>query len=261
MMKAYAIGIGGTALAATFFAAGVYSAKTPPIGPDIVMAEPAADAAMDAAIRDFLERHPEVVVEASQRHAQLEEQRKSEIITATLQERRGELIGDASSPILGDPAAKITLVEFFDYNCGFCRRGHEDINAVLEEFPDVKVVLRPFPILGPDSARAHQVAQAFFNLHPDKYRALHDALLTSPGQVDEATALQIALSLGADEAVLRAEMGKPEIGEAFSRTYAITQALDITGTPSYVLGMEVIGGAVGFDTLAEKIRAIAVASN
>jgi protein-disulfide isomerase len=260
-MKAYFLGIGGTALAALFFSAGLMAARAPVPAPEIVMADPSANAAMDAAIRDFLERHPEAVVEATQRFAALEEQRKADTIRVTLEERRDEIIADASAPVLGNPAAKITLVEFFDYNCGFCRRGHEDINAVLDEFPDVKVVLRPFPILGPESARAHQVAQAFFNLHPDKYRALHDALLTSPGQADEAATLQIALGLGADEAALRAEMAKPGIGEAFSRTYALSQALDITGTPSYVLGNEVIGGAVGFETLAEKIRALSTASN
>ncbi|MCU0830443.1 MAG: DsbA family protein [Rhizobiaceae bacterium] len=267
-MNPYVLAFGGSLLGAAFFTAGLWAAR-PAAEPAVVSIEaPAADAThgmsgnadFDAAIRAFLERHPEVVVEAQQRHAANQEALQAEQVRMTLLERRDELLGDPASSVLGNPEAKLTLVEFFDYNCGYCRRGHGDIVEVLERFPDVKVVLRQFPILGPQSAEAHQVAQAFQTLHPDKFRAFHDGLLTSAGTADAAAALALAVSLGADEAKLREAMASPAINEAFQRTYTLASALNITGTPSYVLGDEVIGGAVGIETLAEKIEALAAAN-
>jgi protein-disulfide isomerase len=263
-MNPYVLAFGGSLLGAAFFTAGLWAAR-PAAEPVVISAEDSVSVengseAFDAAIRGFLERHPEVVIDAQQRHAANQEALQAEQVRMTLMEKRDELLGDPASGVLGNPDAKLTLVEFFDYNCGYCRRGHGDIVEVLERFPDVKVVLRQFPILGPQSSEAHKVAQAFHAIHPEKYREFHDGLLTSPGTADEPTAIALAISLGADEAKLREAMASPSIDEAFQRTYTLATALNITGTPSYVLGDEVIGGAVGIDALAEKIGALVAAN-
>lgn len=262
-MNKYALAIGGLALGAGFFGAGLMAAKTA-AAPSVVLAEPGvpeANPAFDAAIRDFLQRNPGVVVEAQQRHADLQAQEQARAVQATLMSKKEELLNDPASSVLGNPNGKVTLVEFYDYNCGFCRRGHEDMVEVLNKFPDVKVVLRQFPILGPESAQAHQVGMAFASLYPEKYQAFHNGMLTSAGSANEASAMQLAVSLGGDEGALRTAMADPKTNDALRRTYELANALNITGTPSYVIGDEVIGGAIGFEGLAQKLTAASTATN
>ena len=156
----------------------------------------------------------------------------------------------ASSAI---PNGKVTIVEFYDYNCGYCKRAIEDMQALTAADPDLRFVLKEFPILGPDSQKASVVSMAFHTLMPEKYGEFHNQLLGGQGRASEASAIKIALSLGADEAKLREEMKNPAITEAFAKTYDLANKLAITGTPSYVVGNEVVFGALGQEVLAEKI--------
>ncbi|NJR13777.1 MAG: DsbA family protein [Phyllobacteriaceae bacterium] len=247
----------------TFFTGGIAAGRmtTEPVVAAVPAESEATSAMNDAIIRDYILRNPQIIIEAQQLFAQQEEQRQADAARAALAQNTDALINDPAAPVLGNPQGKITFVEFFDYNCGFCRRGHEDVAAIAEQFPDVKIILRPFPILGPESAAAHQVAAAFQSLYPEKYAALHDGLLTSPGKADEASAMQLALGLGGDEAKIRAAMGEPVRNEALNRTYALAGALNIQATPTYIIGDEIISGAVGFESLAGKLKAQSVSSN
>src|SRR5690606_10233812 len=123
------------------------------------------------------------------------------------------------------------------------------------ENPDLRFVLKEFPILGPDSQNAHVVAAAFQRIMPEKYEDFHDQLLGGEGRANEASAMKIALSLGAAEKKLRDEMKNEEIIENFGTTYELANKLEITGTPSYVIGDEVVFGALGKDVLNAKIAA------
>ena len=151
--------------------------------------------------------------------------------------------------------ARSPIVEFYDYNCGYCKRAIEDMHALTKADPDLRFVLKEFPILGPDSQKAHVVSMAFRKMMPEKYGEFHDQLLGGQGRAGEASAIKIALALGADEKKLREEMKDPAIAEAFARTYELANKLAITGTPSYVVGNEVVFGALGQEVLAEKISA------
>jgi protein-disulfide isomerase len=155
--------------------------------------------------------------------------------------------------VVGNPDGKITVVEFFDYNCSFCKRALSDMEAMVAADPDLRFVMKEFPILGPDSQEAHVVSMAFRTLMPEKYDEFHQQLLGGAGKADAKSAMQIALSLGADEAALRKEMTNPAITQAFAATYDLANKLSITGTPSYVLGDEVVFGALGQEVLEEKV--------
>jgi protein-disulfide isomerase len=256
-MNKYIAGVAAIAIAGAAFFAGV-SASVQPTGPEVVSLEPnsVGDAEIDQSIRDFLVRHPEVVVEAQQKYAQIQADKEAADAKSAVAENRSKLIADPSSPIVGNPNGKITLVEFFDYNCGYCRKAHEDMLVVQKANPEVKIVLQPFPILGPDSTAAHIVAAAFNALYPAKYPEFHSAILGAPEKADETTVMEIAKSLGADETALRAAMAKPAVNEGFNRTYALANALKITGTPTYVIGDEIVSGAVGVDALTAGIKSI-----
>lgn len=125
--------------------------------------------------------------------------------------------------------------------------------ALTAADPELRFVLKEFPILGPDSQKAHVVSMAFRALMPEKYDEFHNQLLGGSGRASEASAMKIALALGADEARLREEMKDPAIIEAFEKTYDLANRLSITGTPSYVVGSEVVFGALGQEVLSEKI--------
>jgi len=138
---------------------------------------------------------------------------------------------------------------------GVIKDHKDDIFNSTKEDTDLRFVLKEFPILGPDSQKASVVSMAFHKMMPQKYREFHTALLGGEGRATEDRAIKIALSLGADEAKLREHMNDPDIPDAISKTYDLANKLTITGTPSYVVGNEVIFGALGQQVLAEKIAA------
>jgi protein-disulfide isomerase len=204
-------------------------------------------------IRDYLVKNPELLVDMQQalETKQREEQRLANL--EVIKSANDEIFNAAYDGYVGNPDGNTTIVEFYDYNCGYCKRAQEDMLALTAADPDLRFVLKEFPILGPDSTKAHVVSMAFRTLMPEKYGDFHNQLLGGQGRASEAAAIKIALSLGADEAKLRDEMKNPAINAAFEKTYELANKLAITGTPSYVVGSEVVFGALGQEVLAQKI--------
>jgi len=210
-------------------------------------------AEVEGIIRDYLLKNPEVLLEVQEalETKQQEEQRLAHL--GVIKDAKDEIFNSAFDGVVGNPQGKVTIVEFYDYNCGFCKRAMEDMWAVTKADPDVRFVLKEFPILGPDSQKASVVSMAFHKMMPEKYGEFHNALLGGQGRATEEAAIKAALSLGADEAKLRENMKDPTILEAFSSTYELANKLAITGTPSYVVGNEVVFGALGREVLMQKI--------
>lgn len=260
MNKSILLGATGIAVAFGMLAFGYAAGNvSPAIAQETSQAAPARPAldkaAIEGIVRDYLLANPEILEEMQ---ASLDEKRKEDQRTAqveTIQSNKDEIFNASYDGVVGNPAGKLTIVEFYDYNCGFCKRALEDMQALTKENPDLRFVLKEFPILGPDSQKAHVVASAFQRLMPEKFGTFHDQLLGSQGRAGEASAMKLALELGADEAKLREEMKSEEILENFSKTYDLANKLQITGTPSYVIGNEVVFGALGKDVLNEKIAA------
>jgi protein-disulfide isomerase len=211
--------------------------------------------AIEEVVRDYLLRNPSVLREAFDALERQERESQAQAQIETIRRNADRLFRTGEHAVLGNPNANVTIVEFFDYNCGFCKRALEDMQALTAEDPDLRFVLKELPILGPDSQKAHVVASAFHRLMPEKYAEFHRLLLGGSGRAGEASAIKVAVSLGADEAKLREEMKNPAITENFAKTYDLANKLSITGTPSYVVGNEVVFGALGKDVLAEKIAA------
>lgn len=206
-------------------------------------------------VRDYLLANPEILreMQTSLEAKEKEEQRLAHL--QIIQEAKADIFTAAYDGVVGNPEGKTTIVEFYDYNCGFCKRANADMIALTKADPDLRFVLKEFPILGPDSQKAHVVSMAFRKLAPEKYGDFHNQLIEAKGRANEATAIRIALSLGVEEAALREEMKNPAISEEFAKTYDLANKLTITGTPSYVVGNEVVYGALGQEVLSEKIAA------
>ncbi|MBX3580883.1 MAG: DsbA family protein [Rhizobiaceae bacterium] len=210
-------------------------------------------------IRDYLVKNPELLIDMQQA---LEDKQREAQRVANLEVIEGaktDIFNAAYDGYVGNPDGKTTIVEFYDYNCGYCKRAQQDMLALTAADPDLRFVLKEFPILGPDSTKAHVVSMAFRALMPEKYGDFHNQLIGGQGRATEDAAIKIAVSLGADEAALRQEMKNPAIAEAFNQTYELANKLAITGTPSYVVGNEVIFGALGQEVLAEKIAEVRAA--
>jgi protein-disulfide isomerase len=257
MRKAILLGTTSIALAFAMLAAGFLAGK-PLAAAD--SSPQMAQATMDRAeveqiVRDYLVANPEILSEmqAALDAKEREEQRIASL--QTIESNRADIFRSAHDGIVGNPDGKISIVEFYDYNCGYCKKAQDDMLALTAENPDLRFVLKEFPILGPDSQKAHMVSQAFQSLMPEKYAEFHNQLLASRTRASEASAMKLALSLGADEAALREAMKDPKIIETFNQTYELANKLAITGTPSYVVGNEVVFGALGKEVLAEKIAA------
>lgn len=263
MKKAIGIGVACVAASAGMVAIGYLAGTGPaPSAAETgtvlqVAAEGSTDrAAVESILRDYLLANPELMIEVQTalETKQREQQRVAQL--SVISEASEEIFNADYDGIVGNPEGKITVVEFFDYNCSFCKRALSDMEAMVSADPDLRFVMKEFPILGPDSQKAHVVSMAFRALMPEKYGEFHRTLLGGAGHADEDSAIRLALSLGADEAALRKEMTNPAIAEAFSATYDIANKLSITGTPSYVVGDEVVFGALGQEVLEEKVANI-----
>jgi protein-disulfide isomerase len=212
--------------------------------------------AIEEIIREYLQSHPEIVEDALRalqvRRREAEQQRAR----GAVQANRDKLLGDASSPVGGNPQGDVTVVEFFDYRCAYCKRVAPVVKKLLEDDPNVRVIYKDFPILGPDSAvaaRAALAAQA-----QGKYVALHDALMAADGPLTMPVIQEIAQKAGLDTARLQADMETPEIRASLERNQTLAQVLGIQGTPAFVIGAELVPGAVDLNslkTLVSRARA------
>jgi protein-disulfide isomerase len=207
-------------------------------------------------VKAYIMAHPEIVQEALDALEQKKQLDAAAAQSKTIASLKDTIYASKRQAVIGNPKAPITLVEFFDYNCGYCKRALSDTRAMLDNDKDVKIVLKEFPILGPGSVEAAKVAAAVNIVDPSKYEAFHFELLGGKGQADEKRALDAAAKVGVDVAALKQKMDDPEIGNTIQEAYALAQKLDISGTPTYVIGEEVVFGAVGIDELSQKVASM-----
>jgi protein-disulfide isomerase len=207
-------------------------------------------------IREYLMEHPEVIRDAMEALEQRRIAEEGERQTKAIADNRDKLLYSPHQVVLGNPSGDVTLVEFFDYNCGYCRRAHADMVRLIDEDEKLRVVLKEFPVLGPASMEAAQVAIAVNIVAPGKYGEFHDKMLADKAQASADRALALAESIGIDGAKLREAVQNEIVGKTIEEVYAMANSLGLTGTPSYVVGDEVVVGAVGYNELKSKIDAV-----
>ncbi|MEM5494229.1 DsbA family protein [Hoeflea sp. AS16] len=206
-----------------------------------------------AFIREYLLANPELIEEMSQALEIKKEAESRVMAQAAITDNKDAIFNAPEDIVLGNPDGDVTVVEFYDYNCGFCKRAMTDMLALLDKDPNVRFVLKEFPILGPDSLAAHRVAMSFRALAPEQYGEYHLKLLGGDVRATESHAIELAKGFGVDEAALRDGMNDPAIDQSIRQTYELANALGISGTPSFVIGDEAVFGAVGEDVLLGKI--------
>lgn len=203
-------------------------------------------------IEQFLLDDPKVLQRVSTALEQTLRAEEAERSATALAEFRDQIFNAPGQIVLGNPDGDVTLVEFFDYNCGYCRAALPDMAALLAEDPDLKVILKEFPILSNESIDAARIG-VLVGESEANYWDFHSALFTSRGKVDKSVALAAAEDLGLSPVELELQMGDPRVAQTIQSSYEIAQALGITGTPTYIIGNEIIPGAIGADELRARI--------
>jgi len=229
----------------------------------LVVAAPAAEpsfsepqkAEIEKIIRDYLVTHPEVLQEAIAELDKRQAAADTEKAKAAVAANAATLFDSSRQVVLGNPKGDVTLVEFFDYNCGFCKGALPAMIDLLKDDTKLKVVLKEFPVLGPGSVEAAKVAVAvrMQDKTGKKYLDFHQKLLGGRGKADKARALAVAKEVGMDMAKIEKDMASDEARLSLEESLKLAETLGLNGTPSYVVGDDVVVGAVGLDALRGKI--------
>jgi protein-disulfide isomerase len=209
----------------------------------------------DALVRQYILDHPEVVVESLQAYQTRQRAAEHQEAQATLVALKDQIENDPAAPVVGNPQGDVTIVEFFDYRCGYCKRVLPSIQKLMETDGNVRYVFKEFPVLGPESVTAARAALAVWKLQPDKYFPFHTALLESRGSLTEQRIMQIAKQVGLDPARVRDGMKDPGIEETIQANYALGRQLKINGTPAFIIGGELVPGAIDLATMKQLLEA------
>jgi protein-disulfide isomerase len=216
--------------------------------------DPAQETAIRKIVRDYLVGHPEVVIEAIQIYQQQQkvaaEQRKRD----ALKTQQAALFQNPHDPIIGNPDGDVSIVEFFDYRCGYCRSVANKLRDEAKADGRIRLVMKEFPILGPDSQFAARAALA--SVKQGLYEPFHFAMMNARGNLDNKAVMAIAGEVGLDVQRLKRDMGAREIDGLLRRNFELAEVLGINGTPAFVIGDEVIPGAIDMQTLQDKVAKV-----
>ncbi len=215
---------------------------------------------IQAIVKDYLTKNPEVLSQAlteliKRRTPPAQANVGSSDKVAVIHDNEAVILKSPHQVVLGNPNGRVTLVEFFDYNCGFCKRALGDMQALLKDDPDLRIVLKEFPILGPGSLEAAKVAVAVRMQDPSgkKYLNFHLALMGNRGPANKEAALSAAKAAGIDLVRLDRDLADPEIMTTLTETTTLARTLGVNGTPGYVIGNATVAGAIGEAGLKNQI--------
>jgi protein-disulfide isomerase len=207
-------------------------------------------------VKNYLVQHPEVLQEAMEALDKRQKEADADKARTTIKDNKATIFNSSHQVVLGNPQGNVTMVEFFDYNCAFCKRALPDMLDLIKTDPDLKFVLKEFPVLGPGSLEAAHVAVAarMQDSSGKKYMEFHQKLLGARGPADKVRALAVAKDVGFDVARLEKDMNSDEVKTTIEENMKLADVLGVNGTPSYVVDDEVVVGAVGVDELRAKIK-------
>ena len=207
-------------------------------------------------IREYIVSHPEVLQEAMAEFEKRQTAAEADKARDAVKRNANAIFNSSRQVVAGNRQGDVSLVEFFDYNCPYCKQAQADLDTLMKSDDKLRVVFKEFPVLGPGSVEAAQVAVAVRMQDPsgEKYLAFRHALLGNRGQADKARALAVAREVGIDVDRLETDLASDEIKATLDENFKLAEQLGLNGTPSYVIGSDVVVGAVGLTTLKDKVK-------
>lgn len=241
----------------TTFAAALLASALPAAALDLEALSPAESDAFGAAVRAYLLENPEVLMEAI---AVLEE-RQSAAAAATDQElvatHAEAIFNDGFSFVGGNPEGDVTIVEFLDYRCGYCKKAFPEVKELIESDGNIRIIIKEFPILGEQSVRASRYAVAVQQTHGDAaYEAVHDALMELRGDVTERRLETLSKEHALNHPAIEVAMDSAEVNDILNANHALASALQINGTPSFIMGGDMLRGYAPLDVMEQIVAEI-----
>jgi protein-disulfide isomerase len=209
---------------------------------------------VETIVKDYITNHPEVMMDSLKAFQSKQAQQAQNKAQEALKDKGKELYEDKNSPSVGAKKPDVTVVEFFDYHCGYCKKMVPAVTNILKDDKKVRFVFKEFPILSEDSEKAAKASLAVYRLKPEKYLEYHTALMSLPGKFDEAALIDAAKKLDIDGDKLKTEMAKPEIAEEIKKTRELAGSLAISGTPGFVVADQLYPGAIPDEQLKKIIQ-------
>lgn len=220
---------------------------------------PADKAAIDAEVRDYLVSHPEVLMEALQALDARQQAAQAQSDADLVKANAAALTQDPASWVGGNPNGNVTLVEFMDYRCPYCRKAYDEVSNLVKADGNIRFVVKEFPILGPQSELSARFAIAVLQADgPAAYAKAHDALMTFRGEVSQQSLTELAGKLGLDAKDLQARMGSDAVSQVIAANRALADKLAIQGTPTFVVADQMVRGYLpeaGMKEIVDKARA------
>ncbi len=237
-----------------FAAVGVLGLSLPAVAQESPSFNDAQRKAIEDIVKDFLVKNPDVLQEAIAEGERRQQETQRLAQAAALKEAREALVNSPHGVVAGNTAGDITVVEFFDYNCGYCKKALTDLRALAKADPKLRIVLKDFPVLGSDSLEASKIALAAKQqLKSEQMFDFHAKLLESKGRVNAERALAVAKEFGADVEKLKADAQGPEVKAALAENVGLGDKLGLSGTPAFIIGEEILPGAVGIEPMKKTI--------
>jgi protein-disulfide isomerase len=209
---------------------------------------PEQKAAVEALIRDYITQHPDAIFDALQGVART---RQSDSNKQLLAANREMLFADPLSPIGGNPKGDVTIVEFFDYRCPYCKEVEPSLEQLIAQDGKLRIVYKEFPILGPSSVYAARVALGA--REQGRYDEFHRRMMSTKGTIDDATVERVATDAGIDLAKAKEAIDAPEVDRILRRNFVLAETLQIQGTPAFVIGDQLVQGIADIETLKRLI--------
>jgi protein-disulfide isomerase len=206
---------------------------------------------IEAIIGDYLKNHPDVLIDAIQAADDKLKADAKDKASQALASHRQQVFDDPQTPVAGNPKGDVTLVEFFDYRCPYCKQVEPSLERLLGDDHQLRFVFKEFPVLGPDSDTASRVALAAKK--QGKYDAFHRAMMNTSGHIDETVIYKVAASVGVDIDQAKRDINSPEIDSELKANLDLGKALDLDGTPSFIVGNTIVPGAISASDLKQLI--------
>jgi protein-disulfide isomerase len=209
---------------------------------------------VQAIVRDYIQANPELILKSLTDYQQKAQAAHEEEVQKSVVDKKDDLENDPTSPVTGNKNGDVTLVQFLDYSCGYCKKVFPAISELLKEDPNLKVVYKEFPILGPNSLLAAQAALAVNMIDPAKYETVHNELMKGRIAGKDAI-LKIVGDAGVSVDEVAAKMDSPEIAAIIEKNKALASSIGVRGTPAFTINGDFVPGAIEYDDFKARIKA------
>lgn len=213
---------------------------------------------VETVVRDYIKEHPELIKNSLEEMQARKERQIQEQIKASIKDKSAQMVDTNTAPYAGNKDGDVVIVEFFDYACGYCKKGAKVVDQLLKEDKNIKIVFREYPILSESSKKASKYALAVNKLDSNKYYQFHQALIAAP-DLEDKTINSILSSIGLDKSKVEPLLDDQSITQFISNNQMLGYQIQLRGTPAFIIGEDMIPGAIDLDTfkrILEKVRSL-----